>query len=108
MNSPASIRARLLNVSKQSGEDFQAILTRYAIERFLYRLGASEQRESFILKGAMLFVAWQGNLHRPTKDLDLLGFGSPLSKMWLGAFGRLPPCLGMTESPTMPTASSPK
>jgi hypothetical protein len=25
----------------------------------------------------MLFVAWQGNLHRPTKDLDLLGFGSP-------------------------------
>jgi hypothetical protein len=75
-NSPASIRARLLNVSKQSGEDFQAILTRYAIERFLYRLGASEQRESFILKGAMLFIAWQGNLHRPTKDLDLLGFGS--------------------------------
>lgn len=77
MNSPASIRARLLNVSKQSGEDFQAILTRYAIERFLYRLGASEQRDSFILKGAMLFVAWHGNLHRPTKDLDLLGFGSP-------------------------------
>ena len=76
MNSPASIRARLLNVSKQAGEDFQAILTRYAIERFLYRLGASEQRESFILKGAMLFVAWQGNLHRRTKDLDLLGFGS--------------------------------
>lgn len=76
MNSPASIRARLLNVSKQSGEDFQAILTRYAIERFLYRLGASGQRDAFILKGAMLFVAWQGNLHRPTKDLDLLGFGS--------------------------------
>src|SRR4051794_420143 len=24
----------------------------------------------------MLFVAWDGNLHRPTKDLDLLGFGS--------------------------------
>jgi|SRR5947209_6113858 len=77
MNSPASIRARLLNVSKQSGEDFQAILTHYAIERFLYRLGASGQRDTFILKGAMLFVAWRGNLHRPTKDLDLLGFGSP-------------------------------
>jgi hypothetical protein len=76
VQSPASIRARLLNVSKHSGEDFQAILTRYAIERFLYRLGASGQRDAFILKGAMLFVAWQGNLHRPTKDLDLLGFGS--------------------------------
>lgn len=75
MNSAASIRARLLTVSKQTGEDFQALLNRYAIERFLYRLGASEQSEDFVLKGAMLFVAWQGNLHRPTKDLDLLGFG---------------------------------
>lgn len=77
MNSPASVRARLLNASNQSGEDFQAVLTRYAIERFLYRLGESSQKESFILKGAMLFVAWDGNLHRPTKDLDLLGFGAP-------------------------------
>jgi hypothetical protein len=69
------MRARLLNLSKQTGEDFQALLNRYAIERFLYRLGASDQADEFILKGAMLFVAWQGNLHRPTKDLDLLGFG---------------------------------
>ncbi len=75
MNSPASVRARLLNLSKQTGEDFQALLNRYAIERFLYRLGASDHSDEFILKGAMLFVAWQGNLHRPTKDLDLLGFG---------------------------------
>lgn len=75
MNSAASVRARLLNLSKQTGEDFQALLNRYAIERFLYRLGASDQSDEFILKGAMLFVVWQGNLHRPTKDLDLLGFG---------------------------------
>jgi predicted nucleotidyltransferase component of viral defense system len=65
----------LLNLSKQTGEDFQALLNRYAIERFLYRLGVSDQSDDFVLKGAMLFVAWQGNLHRPTKDLDLLGFG---------------------------------
>jgi predicted nucleotidyltransferase component of viral defense system len=76
MNSAASVRARLLNLSKQTGEDFQALLTRYAIERFLYRLGVSDQSDEFILKGAMLFVVWQGNLHRPTKDLDLLGFGN--------------------------------
>ncbi len=75
MNTAASVRARLLNLSKQTGEDFQALLNRYAIERFLYRLCASDQADRFILKGAMLFVAWQGNLHRPTKDLDLLGFG---------------------------------
>lgn len=47
---------------------------------FLYRIGASEQRDSFILKGAMLFIAWQGHLHRPTKDVDLLAFGSPSMK----------------------------
>jgi predicted nucleotidyltransferase component of viral defense system len=75
MNSAASVRARLLNLSKQTGEDFQSLLNRYAIERFLYRLGASDQSDDYVLKGAMLFVAWQGNLHRPTKDLDLLGFG---------------------------------
>ena len=77
MNSPTSVRARLLNTSRQSGEDFQSVLTRYAIERFLYRLGISDHKDSFVLKGAMLFVAWHGYLHRPTKDLDLLGYGSP-------------------------------
>ena len=76
MRSAASVRARLLNVSKQTGENFQALLTRFAIKRFLYRLGLSEQRDHFVLKGAILFVAWQGTLHRPTKDLDFLGFGS--------------------------------
>ena len=75
MNTAASVRARLLNLSKQTGEDFQALLNRYAIERLLYRLGASDQSDDFVPKGAMLFVVWQGNLHRPTKDLDLLGFG---------------------------------
>lgn len=75
MSSAASIRAKLLNASKASGEDFQSYLTRYAIERFLFRLGQSDQRDSFFLKGAMLFVAWDGHFHRPTKDLDLLGRG---------------------------------
>jgi predicted nucleotidyltransferase component of viral defense system len=77
MNTAASIRARLLNASKKSGEEFQSVLSRYLIERFLYRLGKSQHREAFLLKGAMLFVVWRGNLHRPTKDLDLLGFGDP-------------------------------
>ncbi|HZT38475.1 MAG TPA: hypothetical protein VFA28_11290 [Bryobacteraceae bacterium] len=51
MNSPASVRARLLNLSKQTGEDFQALLNRYAIERFLYRLGTGDQSDDFVLKG---------------------------------------------------------
>jgi predicted nucleotidyltransferase component of viral defense system len=77
VNSAASIRARLLNESKKSGESFQSLLVRFASERFLFRLGKSDHRDAFLLKGAMLFVAWGGRPHRPTKDLDLLGFGEP-------------------------------
>lgn len=74
-NAAASVKQRLLNVGKRTKEDFQLLLTRYAIERTLYRLGASEHANSFVLKGAMLFALWTGEMHRPTRDVDLLGFG---------------------------------
>jgi hypothetical protein len=54
-NIPESVRQRLLNIAKARGEDFQYILTRYGLERFLYRLGVSDHRKRFVLKGAMLF-----------------------------------------------------
>lgn len=72
----ASIRARLLSLAQSKGEDYQRVLGRYAIERFLYRLGRSPFRDKFALKGATLFTLWTGHTHRPTKDLDLLGRGS--------------------------------
>jgi predicted nucleotidyltransferase component of viral defense system len=74
--SAASIRARLLSLAQASGEDYQRVLGRFAIERFLYRLGNSSHRDRFVLKGATLFTLWTGKTHRPTKDLDLLGWGS--------------------------------
>jgi hypothetical protein len=74
-NLAASARQRLLNLSKTSGADYNQLLIRYAIERFLYRLSLSSHRDAFILKGAMLFSVWEGSPHRPTQDLDLLGFG---------------------------------
>lgn len=75
-NTAASIRARLLSLAQSKGEDYQRVLGRYAIERFLYRLGRSPYRDKFALKGATLFTLWTGQTHRPTKDLDLLGQGS--------------------------------
>ncbi len=75
-NLAASIRARLLSLAQTKGEDYQRILGRFAIERFLYRLGRSSYRDKFALKGATLFTLWTGHTHRPTKDLDLLGRGS--------------------------------
>jgi predicted nucleotidyltransferase component of viral defense system len=74
-NVTASVRQRLLNLSRKAGEDFQLLLTRYAVERLLYRLAESEYAPRFVLKGAMLFTLWTGEMHRPTRDLDLLGFG---------------------------------
>ncbi len=75
-NSAASVRARLLILAQEKGEDYQRVLGRYAIERFLYRLGRSPYRDKFAIKGATLFTLWTGQTHRPTKDLDMLGQGS--------------------------------
>lgn len=72
----ASIQARLLNRAKSRGEDFNLILTHYALERFLYRLSLLPARESYWLKGAMLFDLWFDVPHRPTRDADFLGFGA--------------------------------
>lgn len=76
-NLAASIRARLLTYAKQHGDDYQRVLTRYAIERLLYRLSQTEAAEHYVLKGAMLFVVWPEHVLRPTGDLDLLGWGDP-------------------------------
>jgi predicted nucleotidyltransferase component of viral defense system len=74
-NLPASIRQRLLNLSRDRGEDFSLTLTRYGIERLLCRLSQSERADHFVLKGALLLALWTGRLRRPTRDLDLLGYG---------------------------------
>jgi predicted nucleotidyltransferase component of viral defense system len=74
-NIGASVRARLLERARAERSDFQTLLTRYALERLLYRLSASPHRDRFILKGAMLFVTWVADPFRPTRDLDLLGHG---------------------------------
>ncbi|MFO1398101.1 MAG: nucleotidyl transferase AbiEii/AbiGii toxin family protein [Burkholderiales bacterium] len=71
----ASIHARLLNRAKERGEDFNLLLTRYGIERFLYRLSQLPAREVLLLKGALLFDLWFDVPHRPTRDADFLGFG---------------------------------
>ena len=72
----ASIRQRLLNLAKERRENFDLMLVRYALERFLYRLSASRHRDRFLLKGALLFLVWGMNEHRPTHDADLLGLGA--------------------------------
>jgi predicted nucleotidyltransferase component of viral defense system len=76
-NIASSVRQRLLDLSRTRNEDFQLILTRFASERLLYRLSQSRHAERFMLKGALLFALWTGRMLRPTRDVDLLGSGSP-------------------------------
>jgi predicted nucleotidyltransferase component of viral defense system len=71
------VRARLLRIAHERGEDFQLLLTRYANERLLFRLASSAHSSRFVLKGAALFTVWTGKPHRATRDVDLLGFGEP-------------------------------
>ncbi|MFH1131188.1 MAG: nucleotidyl transferase AbiEii/AbiGii toxin family protein, partial [Pseudomonadota bacterium] len=75
-NISASIRQRLLNLARQRKEDFQYVLVRYGLERFLYRLASSEFHDRFVLKGAALFSLWTNQPHRATRDIDLLGHGN--------------------------------
>lgn len=74
-NLAASVLARLLALAKHSGEDYSLLLNRFAMERFLARLGRSPHADRFLLKGALLFALWYDTPHRPTRDADLLGFG---------------------------------
>ena len=74
-NVAASVQSRLLNAARETGEDFQLLLTRFALERYLRRLGESRFMDRFVLKGAMLYPLWGGAVHRPTRDLDLHGNG---------------------------------
>ena len=74
-NVAASVRAKLLNKARAEKRDFMLVLTRYALERLLYRLSISTHADHFLLKGALLFDLWFDVPLRPTRDMDLLGFG---------------------------------
>ena len=74
-NRSASVLARLLNLAKQRGDDYNLLLNRFALERLLCRVATSSRADRFLLKGALLFSLWYDQPHRPTRHADLLGFG---------------------------------
>jgi Nucleotidyl transferase AbiEii toxin, Type IV TA system len=75
-NLAASVRARLKLRADATQQEFNLTLTHYGLERLLYRLSISDHAPNFLLKGALLFSLWYDQPHRPTRDADLLGFGS--------------------------------
>jgi predicted nucleotidyltransferase component of viral defense system len=86
VNIGASVRARLQNVARERNQPFQLLLTRYVLERLLYRLSNTSYRDRFVLKGAMLMAVWFEDPFRPTQDLDLLGIGNSDPDAMLNVF----------------------
>lgn len=86
INRAASVRARLLAKAKADNQDFSLVLTRYGLERLLYRLSVSSNKDNFLLKGALLFDLWFDVPLRPTRDIDFLGFGPAEEPLVLAAF----------------------
>jgi predicted nucleotidyltransferase component of viral defense system len=74
-NIAASVRQRLQNLARQHKDDFQLVLSRYALERLLHRMSKSPYGDQFIVKGAVLFHLWTDQPYRPTRDIDLLAKG---------------------------------
>lgn len=71
-NIEGSVRAKLDNKRKELNIPFLEILRTYAMERFLYRLSKADFAKDFVLKGALLFTAWDVKERRTTLDIDLL------------------------------------
>lgn len=85
-----SVHVRLVRHAHEIGVDPNLVLTRYAVERFLYRLSRSPHADRFVLKGALLMLIWLGETLRPTSDVDMLGLGD-LSEEALGRIMGMPP-----------------
>ena len=82
----ASVRERLRQLAGGRGLELQLVLTRYGVERLLYRLSRTPAGERFILKGAALFYIWEGEIPRPTRDVDFLGYGDTSPKAVAAVF----------------------
>lgn len=88
-NKAASIKQRLFNLARQEGRAYEIVLVRYALERLLYRLSISKQKDRFILKGGMLVTLWLEGGNRETRDADFLGFGRSDQESLKGVFAEI-------------------
>lgn len=68
-----SVKAKLLNISRNEKLGYQMLATRYLQERLLYRLSISPYHNHFLLKGGALLYAHKRFMARPTLDIDFMG-----------------------------------
>ncbi len=95
----ASTRQRLLNLARERKEDFGLLLTKYGLERVLYRIAVSKYRDLFVLKGALLFEFWTEQRYRPTRDADFLARGQNNTESFLAIFKKI--CAAKVEDDSL-------
>ncbi len=89
MNRARSVADRLVAISRLRKEDHHLVLVRYGGERLLERISRHPLLSRFVLKGATLFLAWEGVGFRATRDIDLLGYGSSDLEVMRILFGEI-------------------
>lgn len=85
-NIAASVGQRLRNLARDRNEDFALVLTKFALERVLFRLSQSKHSNVFTLKGALLFEVWTQQRYRPTRDADFLARGESTPERFIAIF----------------------
>jgi len=85
-NLPVSIRQKLLNLAHKRNDDFGLVLTKYGLERMLFRLSKSKYRDTLILKCALLFELWTKERYRATRDADFLAKGDNSPERFIRIF----------------------
>jgi hypothetical protein len=85
-NIAASVRQRLLNLARERNESFDLVLTKFGLERLLFRISQSRYKEKLILKGALLFELWTEQRYRPTRDADFLARGDNTPEAFAAIF----------------------
>jgi predicted nucleotidyltransferase component of viral defense system len=88
-NLAASVRQRLLNLSREEGRVFDVVLVTYGLERLIYRLSVSDYQDRFILKGGMLVTLWISDDSRITRDADFLGTGDASEERLKSVFANI-------------------
>lgn len=69
-----SLKDRLMRRVRSERLTFNQVFTLFALERLLYRVGASPYSRQFVLKGGLMMRVSGAPLARPTRDADLEGF----------------------------------
>jgi hypothetical protein len=79
MNKAMRLKDKIKNMAVKSHVPAQTVLQNFMLERLLERISVSKYKETFALKGGMLFASLVGINNRTTMDMDATLRGYPVS-----------------------------